>query len=272
MRACDRRRPAPGIPFVHMIEPAGARAARQFRRAAHAQSSMRTRSTRAGIASASSRLRSSVSTCVIAGKLVYLGLQPDTQTPATARRPKPCRRRGPTSSTATAKSSRRTSRPCRSSPNRAASSTRMKPSNFSPPCCRTSTHATCASGSARARASSGSSATITPKQQQEVFRLGLPGIGFMPENKRVYPNGPSPSHVLGFTNLDNQGIAGHREIHRQPGPRRSQPRRLPADGRDDLKPIATVARPQRHARRARRTREGHREVQGQVRRRPPSWT
>ena len=49
---------------------------------------------------------------------------------------------------------------------------------------------------------------ITPKQQQEVYRLGLPGIGFMPENKRVYPNGPAVSHVLGFTNLDNQGIAG----------------------------------------------------------------
>jgi cell division protein FtsI (penicillin-binding protein 3) len=49
---------------------------------------------------------------------------------------------------------------------------------------------------------------ITPKQQQEVYRLGLPGVGFMPENKRVYPNGSALSHVLGFTNLDNQGIAG----------------------------------------------------------------
>ncbi|MCP8937174.1 penicillin-binding protein 2 [Alsobacter sp. SYSU M60028] len=49
---------------------------------------------------------------------------------------------------------------------------------------------------------------ITPKQQQEVYRLGLPGIGFAPENKRVYPNGPVVSHVLGSTNLDNVGIAG----------------------------------------------------------------
>ncbi len=49
---------------------------------------------------------------------------------------------------------------------------------------------------------------ITPRQQQEVHRLGLPGVGFMPEKKRVYPNGPVVSHVLGFTNLDNQGIAG----------------------------------------------------------------
>lgn len=49
---------------------------------------------------------------------------------------------------------------------------------------------------------------ITPKQQQEVYRLGLPGVGFWPENKRVYPNGPIGAHILGYTNLDNIGIAG----------------------------------------------------------------
>ena len=49
---------------------------------------------------------------------------------------------------------------------------------------------------------------ITPKQQQEIFRLGLPGVGFLPDNKRVYPNGPLAAHVLGFANIDNIGIAG----------------------------------------------------------------
>ena len=49
---------------------------------------------------------------------------------------------------------------------------------------------------------------VTDKQQEEVFRLGLPGVGFLPENKRIYPNGPVGAHVLGFTNTDNQGIAG----------------------------------------------------------------
>jgi len=49
---------------------------------------------------------------------------------------------------------------------------------------------------------------ITPKQQQEVHRLGLPGVGFLPENKRVYPNGPLAAHVLGFANLDGVGISG----------------------------------------------------------------
>lgn len=49
---------------------------------------------------------------------------------------------------------------------------------------------------------------ITPRQQAEVHRLGIPGVGFLPENKRVYPNGPIGAHVLGFANVDNQGIAG----------------------------------------------------------------
>src|SRR6202042_1967341 len=39
-------------------------------------------------------------------------------------------------------------------------------------------------------------------------RQGLPGIGFLPENKRDYPNGPEVSHLLGHVNIDNQGIAG----------------------------------------------------------------
>lgn len=49
---------------------------------------------------------------------------------------------------------------------------------------------------------------VTPRQQAEVHRLGIPGIGFLPENRRVYPNGPVAAHVLGFANVDNQGIAG----------------------------------------------------------------
>ncbi|AXK83532.1 penicillin-binding protein 2 [Pseudolabrys taiwanensis] len=49
---------------------------------------------------------------------------------------------------------------------------------------------------------------ITPEQQRQVFHLGIPGVGFLPENKRVYPNGPTISHTLGHVNIDNQGIAG----------------------------------------------------------------
>ena len=49
---------------------------------------------------------------------------------------------------------------------------------------------------------------ITPSQMAQVYRLGLPGIGFVPEFKRVYPNGNIAAHVLGYTDKDNKGIAG----------------------------------------------------------------
>ena len=49
---------------------------------------------------------------------------------------------------------------------------------------------------------------ISPEQQREIYRQGLPGIGFLNENKRDYPSGPEVSHVLGHVNIDNQGIAG----------------------------------------------------------------
>ena len=49
---------------------------------------------------------------------------------------------------------------------------------------------------------------ITPRQQMEIHRLGIPGIGFLRENKRVYPAGATLSHVIGHVNIDNEGIAG----------------------------------------------------------------
>jgi cell division protein FtsI (penicillin-binding protein 3) len=49
---------------------------------------------------------------------------------------------------------------------------------------------------------------ITPDQQSEIYHQGLPGIGFLNENKRDYPNGAEVSHLIGHVNIDNQGIAG----------------------------------------------------------------
>jgi cell division protein FtsI (penicillin-binding protein 3) len=49
---------------------------------------------------------------------------------------------------------------------------------------------------------------ITPKQQKEIHGLGIPGIGFLTENRRIYPNGAEVSHLIGLVNIDNQGIAG----------------------------------------------------------------
>jgi len=49
---------------------------------------------------------------------------------------------------------------------------------------------------------------LTPKEKQEVFELGLPGLKFRKESKRVYPRGNLASHMVGFTDVDLQGVAG----------------------------------------------------------------
>ncbi|WP_027578205.1 penicillin-binding protein 2 [Bradyrhizobium sp. Ai1a-2] len=49
---------------------------------------------------------------------------------------------------------------------------------------------------------------ITPQQQQDIHRLGVPGIGFLRENRRIYPTGSTVAHLIGLVNIDNQGIAG----------------------------------------------------------------
>ncbi len=49
---------------------------------------------------------------------------------------------------------------------------------------------------------------LSPKQQNDIMQLGIPGIGFRTEKKRFYPGGPTASHILGLVNVDNQGIAG----------------------------------------------------------------
>ncbi|MBX2829812.1 MAG: penicillin-binding protein 2 [Rhodospirillales bacterium] len=49
---------------------------------------------------------------------------------------------------------------------------------------------------------------LTPEQQYEVNSLGVPGLNFQREERRVYPHGRLFSHALGFTDIDNNGIAG----------------------------------------------------------------
>ena len=49
---------------------------------------------------------------------------------------------------------------------------------------------------------------ISVKQAQEIRRIGIPGIGLMSENRRIYPNNAEVSHLLGYVNVDNQGQAG----------------------------------------------------------------
>ncbi len=49
---------------------------------------------------------------------------------------------------------------------------------------------------------------LTPKQQYQVNSLGLPGLAFQAEQRRVYPDGPLFAQVLGYTGIDNRGLAG----------------------------------------------------------------
>ena len=49
---------------------------------------------------------------------------------------------------------------------------------------------------------------LTPRQQYSVNRLGLPGLYFQREERRVYPQGRLTAHVIGFTDIDSRGLAG----------------------------------------------------------------
>ncbi len=49
---------------------------------------------------------------------------------------------------------------------------------------------------------------MTPKEQYNVNALGIPGISFIEEQRRVYPYGNMFSHSLGFVNTDNKGLGG----------------------------------------------------------------
>ncbi len=49
---------------------------------------------------------------------------------------------------------------------------------------------------------------LTPNQRKRVLELGLPGVDFRREEARVYPQGRLMSHMLGYVDVDETGIAG----------------------------------------------------------------
>ena len=49
---------------------------------------------------------------------------------------------------------------------------------------------------------------LTPKQQNDILQLGIPGIGFRTEKRRFYPSGSTSAYIVGLTNIDNKGISG----------------------------------------------------------------
>lgn len=49
---------------------------------------------------------------------------------------------------------------------------------------------------------------LPPAEAQEVMDMGLPGVFLQREYRRYYPAGEVTAHVLGFTNIDDQGQEG----------------------------------------------------------------
>ncbi len=49
---------------------------------------------------------------------------------------------------------------------------------------------------------------LTPQKQEAIMRLGIPGLSFQQDERRVYPHGELFAHVLGYTNIDNKGLGG----------------------------------------------------------------
>jgi cell division protein FtsI (penicillin-binding protein 3) len=49
---------------------------------------------------------------------------------------------------------------------------------------------------------------LTPAEQYSVNQLGVPGLEFEREERRVYPDAALMSHVVGYTGIDNVGFAG----------------------------------------------------------------
>jgi cell division protein FtsI (penicillin-binding protein 3) len=52
-----------------------------------------------------------------------------------------------------------------------------------------------------------------PKRANALKALDLTGLGFYPEEHRVYPQGSVASHVLGFAGIDNRGLSGLELAH-----------------------------------------------------------
>jgi cell division protein FtsI (penicillin-binding protein 3) len=49
---------------------------------------------------------------------------------------------------------------------------------------------------------------LTPEVRSRVYELGLPGVSFEPEERRVYPLGYTAAHLIGFVDTGGQGLAG----------------------------------------------------------------
>jgi cell division protein FtsI (penicillin-binding protein 3) len=49
---------------------------------------------------------------------------------------------------------------------------------------------------------------VSPEERDAVYNLGIPGVGYVNERKRVYPLGRLAAHAIGYVDVDTKGIAG----------------------------------------------------------------
>ena len=49
---------------------------------------------------------------------------------------------------------------------------------------------------------------LSPREHDRVNRLGIPGLEFQAEERRLYPQGMAAAHILGYASVDNSGLAG----------------------------------------------------------------
>jgi cell division protein FtsI (penicillin-binding protein 3) len=70
---------------------------------------------------------------------------------------------------------------------------------------------------------------LTPKQRKQVFDLGLEGLRFQEERIRIYPGGHLAGHLLGFANIDGQGIDGVERVFNDRLAKGGEPLKLTID-------------------------------------------
>jgi cell division protein FtsI (penicillin-binding protein 3) len=70
---------------------------------------------------------------------------------------------------------------------------------------------------------------LTPRQVYDVNALGIPGLYFEKDDKRVYPQGALAVHAVGLTDLDGKGVAGIEKSFDKELASRHEPLRLSLD-------------------------------------------
>jgi cell division protein FtsI (penicillin-binding protein 3) len=73
---------------------------------------------------------------------------------------------------------------------------------------------------------------LSPRQAKRVHDLGLPGLAFRKEMKRLYPLGSLTGHCLGTVNVDNRGTAGIERLLDEPAAEPRLQQAVERQGRD----------------------------------------